>query len=87
MSTDLEHLEPGQRVTYFVGKNLPRARQAGLVETADIVWQMALRGEVDLLQRRLPTGEIAYLAIKRRKVDAAPVRPLVLESKHRRKAA
>jgi hypothetical protein len=86
MATDLERLEPGQRVVYHVGK-LARARQAGAIAIADAAWELAQAGLLDLCQRRRPDGQIEYIAVKRRKVDPTPVRPLLVESKHRRKAA
>jgi hypothetical protein len=86
MSTDLEHLEPGQRVVYHVGK-LARARQVGQIAIADIVWQMALRGEVDLCQRRLSDGRFEYIATKRRRTDPHPALPHKTEPTVRRKAA
>jgi hypothetical protein len=84
---DLGSLQPGQATTYYTGSNLARARLTTQIELADAAWDAALRGEIDLSQRRLKDGRIAYLATRRRSVDRSPVKPAVTTQNYRKSAA
>jgi hypothetical protein len=84
---DLGSLQPGQSVVYAMTKNLARARLTERLELADAAWDAALRGEVDLSQRRLKDGRVAYLATRRRVVDRTPVKPAVTTQCYRKFAA
>ena len=74
----LDALRPGQSVIYAETGSLARLRvkEPGdpQVAAADLTWQAAVRGEVDLLQRRVGGG-FQYLAIRRRQVDRQPAQP------------
>jgi hypothetical protein len=85
MPISIDALQPGSALIYFEGTSLARERGAAINAAADLVWQAALRGEVDLMQRRVG-NKIQYLVVKRRMTDPSPVQP-VLPSQGVRRAA
>jgi hypothetical protein len=73
-------LKPGEKIVYYEGASLARLREKAkrqldlVVTAADVAWRLALRGEVDLLQRRTDKG-IQYFMVGRAAVDRHPVLP------------
>jgi hypothetical protein len=89
--TALDKLLPGESVTYHSSRGLAHDRggkkHATIVAAADEAWQAAVRGEVDLSQRRRSDGGIDYLARRRRKVDPRPVLPALTLQERRMQSA
>jgi hypothetical protein len=87
----IETLHRGQNVVYFKGESLARARMAPAEHPqfaiADAIWEAALRGELDLSQRKLADGQYAYRTTRRRVVDKCPARGVVKSQDYRRPAA
>jgi hypothetical protein len=92
MSIDFDALRPGEVVIYAKCGSLARLRASTKrqpdpqLEAANAAWQAALRGQIDLLQRRCESG-FQYLAIGRRALDPQPVQPHYQEVEIRRTRA
>ena len=68
----LEQAKPADRVVYFTGGDLHEAalRDEAVKSVRDIVWQAYRESKVRLCQRRLREGRYAYIAERRRNVEA-----------------
>jgi hypothetical protein len=87
MTSTLDTLEPGQSFVYHTsGISLARDRgkkRSAAIVLADEAWQAAVRGEVDLVQRRSGNGVVEYIAVKRRRRDPRPPLPAMTVQERR----